>query len=215
MGLTGDRLQTDRPDEWGDDGEIAIRISRMVKGWNYALYGYDGFWKSPQGFDPARGRNTFPELSVYGASTRGALSGGIASLELGYYDSREDRDDADPYLPDSEVRLIMGYEHEVIRNLTGAAQYYLEHKPDSDDNRHVLTVRLTQMLMNQNLVLGLFSYWSPSDDDGYLRPSAEYKLSDSWKMELRGNIFFGKDPNTFFGQFEDNSNIAIATRYSF
>ncbi len=215
MGLTGEPVLADRPDAWGEEGEVAIRLSRMVAGWTYALYGYDGFWKSPQGFDQATGRNTFPALSVYGASARGALSGGIGSLEVGYYDSREDRDGADPFVPDCEVRLLAGYEHEIVRNLTGAAQYYLEHAPDEDENRHLLTVRLTQMLMNQNLILGLFAYWSPSDDDGYLRPRIEYKLSDNWKIEARGNIFVGKEPDSFFGQFEDGSNVALATRYSF
>jgi len=29
------------------------------------------------------------------------------------------------------------------------------------------------------------------------------------------NIFFGNHKDTFFGQFEDNSNIYFGTRYSF
>lgn len=215
MNLTGNDLQTDKPDDWFSDDEIALRISRYIKGWDIALYGYNGFWKTPMGFDPLSGQNTFPKLSVYGASARGALAGGIANLEAGYYDSREDRDGDDPLIPDSQIRLLAGYEHEIIQNLTGSAQYYLEHTPDDNDNRHVLTLRLTQMLMNQNLSLGLFTYWSPSDQDGYLRPSAAYKLTDSWLLEARGNFFFGEDNDTFFGQFEDNSNIALAARYSF
>lgn len=214
-GLTGSDLQTDKPDDWFTDDEVAVRISRTIKGWNTALYGYNGFWKTPMGFDPLSGQNTFPKLSVYGASTRGALAGGIANLEAGYYDSREDRDGSDPLIPDSQIRLLAGYEHEIAQNLTGSAQYYLEHTPDTGDNRHVLTLRLTQMLMNQNLTLGLFTYWSPSDQDGYLRPSAAYKLTDNWLLEARGNVFFGKNNNTFFGQFEDNSNVALAARYSF
>jgi hypothetical protein len=214
-GLTGADLQTDKPDNWFVDDEIAVRISRYIKGWDTALYGYNGFWKTPMGFDLLSMQNTFPKLAVYGASTRGALAGGIANLEAGYYDSRDDRDGTDPFIPDSQIRLLAGYEHEIVTDLTGSAQYYLEHTPDANDNRHVLTLRLTQMLMNQNLTLGLFTYWSPSDRDGYLRPSAAYKLTDNWLIEARGNIFFGKDTDTFFGQFEDNSNVALAARYSF
>ena len=214
-GLTGADLQTDKPDDWFTDDEIALRIRRYIKSWDVALYGYNGFWKTPQGFDPLSGQNTFPKLSVYGASMRGALAGGIANLEAGYYDSREDRNGDDPFVPDSQIRLLAGYEHELATDLTGSAQYYLEHTPDTNHNRHVLTLRLTQMLMNQNLTLGLFTYWSPSDQDGYLRPSAAYKLTDNWLLEARGNVFFGKNDNTFFGQFEDNSNLALAARYSF
>ena len=55
----------------------------------------------------------------------------------------------------------------------------------------------------------------PSDQDGYIRPSAAYKLTDNWLLEARGNFFFGKNNNTFFGQFADNNNVAMAVRYSF
>ncbi|MBI9020645.1 MAG: hypothetical protein JEZ10_05260 [Verrucomicrobia bacterium] len=214
-GLTGADLQTDKPDNGFSDDEIAARVYRTFKGVEVAVYLYDGFWKTPQGFDPLSGKKTFPKLSVYGVSARGALAGGIASFETGYYASRDDRDGTNPNIPDSQIRLLAGYEHEIVKNLTGSAQYYLEHTPDTDDNRHVLTFRLTQKLMNQNLTLGLFTYWSPSDQDGYLRPSAAYKLSDRWKLEARGNFFFGQNNHTFFGQFADNNNVSLAARYSF
>jgi len=175
--------------------------------------------------DPVSARNTFPKLSVYGVSARGPLAGGIASLEAGYYDSREDRSGTDPFIPNGQIRLLVGYEHEIVKNLTGSVQYYLEHMMDhdqylanfpgapgtgADENRHLLTLRLTRMLMNQNLTLGLFAYWSPSDQDGYLRPSAAYKVSDDWLLEARGNLFFGSDDHTFFGHLEDNSNLSFA-----
>ena len=214
-GLTGADLQTDKPNDWFSDDEIAVRIYHTFKGVEFAGYLYDGFWKTPQGFDPLSGQNTFPKLTVYGASARGALAGGIANLEAGYYDSRDDRNGDNPFVPDSQVRLLAGYEHELATDLTGSAQYYLEHTPDTDHNRHVVTLRLTQRLMNQNLTLGLFTYWSPSDQDGYIRPSAAYKLTDNWLLEARGNFFFGKNNSTFFGQFADNNNLALAARYSF
>lgn len=214
-GLTGADLQTDQPDNWFEDDEISVRISRNIHGVETAVYFYNGFWKTPQGYDPISEQYTFPKLAVYGASARGALAGGIASFETGYYDSREDRDGTDPLVPDSQIRLLGGYEHEIVKNLTGAAQYYLENTPHTNHNRHVLTLRLTQMLLNQNLTLGLFTYWSPSDQDGYLRPSAAYKLSDRWKLEARGNFFFGENQDTFFGQFADNNNASLSARYSF
>ena len=229
-GLTGDDLQTDQPNDWFEEDELSIRISRNFQGLEAALYGYYGFWKSPQGFDPATEKNLFPKLSVYGASARYPLAGGIANLEAGYYDSREDHSGTDPFVPNSQLRLLAGYEHEIIQNLTGAMQYYIEHMLDysnytktyagptgttADENRHVLTLRLTQMLLDQNLTLRFFAYWSPSDQDGYLRPGAAYKLSDHWKLETNANLFFGKNNHTFFGQFQDNNNVSLAARYSF
>ena len=227
MNLTGNDLQTDKPDNWFSDDEIAARIYHTFKGMEVAAYGYSGYWKTPMGFDPRSGQNTFPKLNVYGASARGALAGGIVNLEAGYYDSREDRDGNDPFVPNSQTRLLVGYEHELATDLTGSVQYYVEHMmnhddyrasvvgPAADENHHIVTLRLTQMLMNQNLILSLFNYWSPSDQDGYIRPNVSYKLTDNWKIEVNGNFFFGKKNSTFFGQLEDDSNVALAARYSF
>ena len=69
--------------------------------------------------------------------------------------------------------------------------------------------------MNQNLILMLFGYYSPSDRDTYLRPKIHYKVNDFWSLETGANIFAGDDEHTFFGQFEKNSNVYVAVRYSF
>jgi hypothetical protein len=90
---------------------------------------------------------------------------------------------------------------------SGAAQ--------KDEYRHVLTFRLTKLMMNQNLRLSLFTYYSPSDEDAYFRPKVHYKVSDRWAVEAGGNIFTGKDNHTFFGQFKDNTNAYAGSRYSF
>jgi hypothetical protein len=96
---------------------------------------------------------------------------------------------------------------------------YVNGVPDSstarDEARHVLTLRLTKMLMNQNLILGLFVFYSPSDQDVYFRPVATYKLTDRWTVSANANFFAGKYDYTFFGQFKDASNINLALRYSF
>jgi len=221
--------RTDRPDDWFGDDEWSVRISRNMAGYELALYGYDGFWKSPAGYDIAAGRATFPKLRVFGASLRGNLAKGIASLESGYYDSRDDRDGKDPMVPNSEWRALAGYEQEVVRNVTAGVQYYLEAMQDydryragllttataRDEVRQVLTLRLTWQLLNQNLTLSAFSYWSPTDHDGYLRPLVEYKITDAWQISAGANLFWGKEDYTFFGQFENNSNLYAGLRHSF
>ncbi|MDT8441692.1 MAG: hypothetical protein RQ723_08520 [Desulfuromonadales bacterium] len=224
-----DRLRVERPDEWFGDDEWALRLSRNLAGYELALYAYDGFWKSPAGFNPVTGRTTFPRLRSFGASLRGTLGQGIGSLEAGYYDSRDDRKGSDPLVPNSEWRALLGYEQEVVRDLTAALQYYLEAMQEygayrrtlppgssaRDELRHVLTLRLTRQLLSQNLTLSLFNYWSPSDRDGYLRPLAEYKLTDAWQLSAGANLFWGAKKSTFFGQFADNSNVYAAIRYNF
>lgn len=217
------------PDDWFDNDEWALRIYRNFGSAQVALYGYSGYWKSPGGQQLLPPRGLFPALNVYGASVRGTLGKGVASAEIGWYDSRRDRSGKDPFVNNSELRLLLGYEREVARELTAGVQYYLEHMldhaayarslwffiPGRDENRHVLTLRLTKLLMNQNLTLSFFGYYSPSDNDGYLRPQVSYKLSDDWSVDAGGNVFLGAWDTTFFGQFEDNSNVYAGMRWSF
>ncbi len=222
-------VQVDRPDDWLGDDEISLRISRNLSGYELALYGYDGFWKSPVGMDAASGRASFPKLRVYGASVRGALGKGLFNAEGGYYDSRQDRSGNDPLLPNSELRALLGYERELARDFSAGLQYYLERLQDygayrqslaagqkaRDEDRHLLTLRLTRQALNQNLTLSLFTFYSPSDADAYLRPIIKYKASDALLLTLGANLFAGRDEQTFFGQFENNSNVYAGIRYSF
>lgn len=221
-------VDTDIPNTPGRDAEIAVRLSRNLKGYDIALYAYDGFWKSPAGADPANGRATFPHLRVYGASVVGAVPGGIGNLEIGFYDSRDDRDGTDPWVRNSELRVLAGYRRELAKELHGGVQYYLEHRLDhagyaqavpdtleADENRHVVTLSLTKQLRNQTVTLHSFAYWSPSDEDAYIRGSAAWQLSDNWQATVGANVFLGRERHTFFGQFEDNTNLFFALRRSF
>jgi len=60
----------------------------------------------------------------------------------------------------------------------------------------VVTLRLTQLLMNQNLIWSFFAYYSPSDRDAYLRPAVTYKMSDALQITAGGNVFLGEDEHT-------------------
>jgi hypothetical protein len=154
---------------------------------------------------------------------------GIGNLEFGYYNSREDRKGNNLFIKNSEFQLLMGYERELAKNFTVSFQYYLEYMMDygnykqalisgakaADENRHVITWRLTKLLLHQNLELSIFTYYLTSDNDAYLRPKIHYKINDHWSVEAGSNIFIGKDEYTFFDQFEKNTNIYMGIRYSF
>lgn len=222
-------VEVDKPDDWLEDDEIAARLYRNIRGYELAIYGYRGFWKSPAGTDPVSDRAIFPDLNVYGASIRGNIGKGIGNIEFAFYDSEDDRDGDDPFIRNGEFRFLVGYEQEVARDFTVGIQYYLEYMlehgdyrrtlptgtPRADEDRHVFTVRLTKLLMSQNLKLSLFTFYSPSDVDVYLRPNIHYKINDHWSAEIGGNVFIGKDEHTFFGQFEKNTNTYGGVRYSF
>lgn len=218
-----------RPDDWFGDDEWAFRLHRMLGGWEVAAYGYRGFWKSPEGFDPGSGHPLFPRLSAWGGSIRGPLHTGILSAETSWYRSRDDLSGTDPFVPNSQFRFLIGYEQEIIPDLTLGGQYYLERTLDfdavernqpagfaaPDENRHLFTLRATWLTHSQNVTWSLFTFASPSDEDAYVRGSWEWKATDEWRFTAGLNLFEGRERDTFFGQFETNSNAYISVRYGF
>jgi hypothetical protein len=221
-------IQADRPNRWFRDSEIAARLYKNINNYELALYGYHGYWKSPAGQNAAMSRAIFPDLNVYGMSVRGAFGKGIGNMEVGYYESADDRSGRNPLINNSEMRYLLGYTQEVARDFTMGLQYYIEQLlqysryrdslpsgPARDRERQLLTLRLTKLLMNQNLRCSLFTYYSPTDSDVYMRPNVNYKVSDNMAVEIGSNIFFGDYPHTFFGQFQNNTNMYVGLRYSF
>ncbi len=221
-------IDAQMPDAWFSDDEFAGRAYRNIAGFEAAIYGYAGFWKTPEGQTPA-GRPFYPRLAVFGASLRGPVRGGIVTAEFGQYLSRDDRAGDNPLIRNSETRFLVGYEREVATELTAAVQYSGEVISDydalksalpadisaPDRIRHVVTVRLTKLLLNQNLTLSGFNFWSPNERDGYFRFRASYKLTDDWLAEAGGNVFYGAEENTFFGQLENNTNLFVGLRRNF
>jgi hypothetical protein len=222
-------LHDSKPNRYFSDGEISGRLARHFGGVEVALYGYSGFWQEPEGMDPVSGKATYPRLNVWGASIRSSLLGGIGNIEAGYYDSIQDDNGRNPFVRPSEYRFLSGFERELAHELTGGFQYYLETinhyrtyeqaLPSSmhcrDKYRHLLTTRLTQLLMEQNLTLSLFIYYSPSDNDIYIRPKFSYKLTDNWTVDGGCNLFWGENDYTFWGRFQDNTNGYAGLRYNF
>jgi hypothetical protein len=221
-------IHTDKPNGWFRDSELAARLYKNIKNYEFALYGYRGYWKSPSGQNASMSQAIFPDLNVYGASIRGAVGKGIGNIEVGYYESADDSSGKNPLIDNSQMRYLAGYTQEIARDFTAGIQYYLEQMQDfsqyknslisgpaRDKDRHLVTLRLTKLLMNQNLKCSLFTYYSPSDKDVHLRPNVNYKLNDNTALEIGGNIFFGDYSNTFFGQLRNNTNIYAGMRYSF
>jgi len=218
----------ERPDRDFANGEFALRLFRTVRGVEYALYGYRGFFKQPSDFrDFAEPR--FAPLTALGASLRRPLAGGLWNAEFSYYASRDDRAGTDPFVPNDQLRVLTGFEKEWFTRFNVGLQYYLEWTRDHDallDNspwpefepeeyRHLVTTRLTYRTPRDTWTWSLFAFVSPSDRDYHLRPSVDWRFSDAWNFTAGANLFGGEDPFTFFGQLEDNSNAYFRARYNF
>lgn len=230
------------PEAKFENGEIATRFQRQVGPFAAALYFYKGFYKNPLGAQMVMVDSAtffpmpvYPKLNLWGASIRGATLGGILWLEGGYYDSRQDPDGDDPFMPNSSMVGLAGYERQVATNLTINAQWQVDYMLDydkflanyrhpgtgeltmwvRDETRHLLTTRIRKLLKSELLKLEGFLFYSPTDEDAYLRLLAEYKYTDEVTLAIGANLFDGNHMSTDYGQFQYNDNVYAKVTYGF
>jgi hypothetical protein len=221
-------LSAIEPDQSVSNGEFALRIFRTVEGREYAIYAYRGFFKQPRALTTSL-EPTFAPMNALGASLRRPVGRGLLNSEFSYYDSRDDRSGTNPLIPNDEFRFLLGYEWEARPNFTVGLQYYLEWTLDHDElrqnspfpqyapdeHRHLLTNRLTYRAGMDKYTWSLFTFYSPSDSDFYLRPVFTYRHSDQWSASVGANLFGGDDQHTFFNQLQDASNAYLRVRFHY
>jgi len=124
---------------------------------------------------------------------------------------------------------MVGFERQVAANLTVNGQWQIDYMTDydtfvlqqpegaciRDEVRHLLTSRITKRLNMETVTLSGFVFYSPNDEDIYLRLSTEYKYTDEIILMAGANIFDGNHPNTDFGQFALNDNVFAKVTYGF
>jgi hypothetical protein len=210
--------------------QYALRLYHQEGSLEWALYGYRGFYLSPVGFkNPLNAESYYPRLDVYGASVRGPFLNGIGNIEVGYYNSRDDVSGTNRLIPNSSVKAMAGYSRDFSGDVSLGFQYFCERivqyhdyrknllpgDLSSDEFRHLITLSFTKQFRNQTVTWDNFIYFSPSDEDGYVRMSLSRTFNDKLTLTLGANYFFGNDDYTEFGQFEGNSNVYTRARYIF
>ncbi|KPA12731.1 hypothetical protein MHK_007059 [Candidatus Magnetomorum sp. HK-1] len=223
------QLPVDNSSNWFRKDELAWRFFLNYEGHELAVYGYYGYWKSPFGIDLTINKFYFPKLYAHGFSIQEEVLHGIFSIESGYYFSKDDVDGDNSFVQNSDLRFLISFEKELIPDFTANIQFYIQKtlqfnalknnllpmQKIPEEITDIITIRLTQLMLKQNLQLSLFTYCSLVEKDGYLRLSLRYNITDDCRLELGANIFFAKDKNTKFGQFYYNKNFFFGFRLSF
>ena len=222
------KISPRQPSEKISNSEFAIRVHDNIEGVEWALYGYRGYWGQPIAID-TNGNPIFPRLNSYGASIRSSVMGGVGNAEISYYQSVDDSSGTNPLVPNDQIRMLVGYETELIAKLTLGLQYYIEHTLDhdellsnsffpnyeQDESRQLITTRLNYRVNRDKLNLSLFAFYSPTDNDTYLRPAISYRIDDSWSIVAGANIFTRDEKHTFWGQFDENDNVYVRLKFSY
>lgn len=211
-GMTEQRVHS--PPERAENTEVGLRLYRRIAGFDVSLYGYRGFWRMP-----GAGVSFYPRLVVWGASAQHNLVNGVVSLEAGRYNSLDDHGGATPGIPNSQWRILAGYQRQLARELTANVQGYVEvmegYETYRDGVRGVFSARLTQFLGYQNWKLSAFVAYSPTDNDCFVQPEISHRLTDRLSAALGANVFAGRHETTFFGQMAKNDNVYVSLRFDF
>ncbi len=208
--------------------EISARLFKNYKGQEWAIYAYNGYFKSPNQIDLS-GNLGFSKMNALGASLRMPLAGGLFNTEWVYYNSRDDQSGNNAFIQNSQSRFLIGYEKEIAKELTLGTQVFLDKTLDyqalvdnllpqqikPEQNRTLFSLRLTHQALQQRLLNSFMLFYSPSDKDHYLRYSSRYSINDQWKIIAGLNILHGNKEQTFFAQMQDNSNLFFRVQYSF
>lgn len=214
--------------------EVAVRAYRDVAGFDTSLYFYKGWYRTPSMRPdnlaaPSRITLFYPELYTYGLSLQKNAFNGVMSMEAGYYDSQDDKNGRDPFVPNSQVKVLAGYQRQLMEDLTAGVQYYGEYMrqydvyeaariqgfPKEPQYRQVASLRLTQLLLHQNMRLSWFSFYGITDRDYLLNPEARYNLTDNLWAAVGLMVFGGRSETTQFGSQDKNDNAYLQARYEF
>ncbi|MFZ2301040.1 MAG: hypothetical protein WAW10_04100 [Gallionella sp.] len=214
-------------------GDIGLRAYRDVAGYDAALYWYRGFQRTPSMRPDNMAATTkityfYPRLSVYGASLSGRAGEGVLSLEAAYYDSHDDRAGNDFAVPNSQTRLLAGYQIQPAEDTSLGFQYYAEAMHDYGAYRvalptnfpidkrwsHTVTARLTQLFLHQTLRLSAYASYNASNGDHFVNPELRYSFTDKVWGAIGANFFGGK-PWGSFGQLSRDDNVYLQVRYEF
>lgn len=216
-----------------DEGEAGLRIYRDIAGYDAALYLYRGFHRTPSMRPGSAGgvpRISYfhPALSVYGASVSGRAGEGVLSVEAAYHDSRDDRAGRDPAVPNSQARLLLGYQVQPLEDLSLGFQYYGEHMRKHAAYRaalpagfpvdrrwsHTVTARLTQLFFHQTLRLSIYASYNTTNGDRFVNPELRYSFTDKVWGAVGANVFAGERWGQF-GQLARDDNVYLQVRYEF
>lgn len=214
-------------------GEAGLRVFRDLAGYDAALYVYRGFQRTPSMRPdrlsaPTKIIHFYPRIAVYGASASGRAGQGVLSLEAAYYDSRQDRGGDDFTVPNSQTRLLVGYQVQPLEDTSLGFQYYVEAMhgygayraalpagfPAEKRRSHSVTARLTQFFQHQTLRLSLYAYYQAGGGDRFVNPELRYSFSDRIWGAVGANVFGGRRWGPF-GQLDRDDNVYVQLRHEF
>jgi len=224
-----------KPQKKLSNGEIAGRFhTKLGDTTDVALYAFKGFWHQPDK-GVAGASIIYPRLNNYGFTIQDTVFGGVLSLEGGYYHSIDDNAGTNPFIANSQYRYLVGYEHELMTDVTLALQWYGEVMKNHADylaaaqpafiaglgpkplpkHRKIMTANVRALWLNQTLTTSLF-FMGVGDGGGrMLNPDVHYAVTDSFSVNVGGHAFWGGPDSWMLGTMKHDDNVYANVKWTF
>lgn len=223
-----------QPEKKLSNGEVAGRFHTTFGTTDIALYLFKGFWHQPD--KGVAGSNIiYPRLNSYGFTVQDTMFGGVLSLEAGFYHSIDDSSGTNPFIANSQYRYMVGYEREIVTDVTLGLQWYGEvmknhagylagaqpaFQADSGpkplpEHRKIVTVNLRALWMNQTLTTSLFFMGIGDAGGRMLNPDLHYAVTDSFSVNAGGHAFWGGHDTGMLGTMKDDDNVYMNVKWTF
>ncbi len=216
-----------RPESSLDNGEIHLRMNKMLGRWEAALYGYRGFIGQPSAFD--RSNPYHAELASAGFSLRGPMMGGVVWAEGSYDDVREDGAGDTGNLPPSRANLGVGMRYRTAPTVNymvqaisswqiDAAGYRSALGPDhpgTDRVRHRLQVATTRDYWSDRLTVEMRGFAGLTEEDWHARLKGTYEYSDAVTLSSGVLLYGAGQPTSRFGVLDEHDLAFARLRYGF
>ncbi len=218
------------PDTSLENGEVALKVAAYLSGLDAAasvFYTWDDY--------PAYHRETRSEgddffidyepmhrrLTVLGLEFSRPWSDFVFRGEAAYYVGKyleTDTAAADPMKKDKLKWLwgadwTPGNDWTVIAQLAGDLIVDYDSRLADDARELVATLNVSKQLMRQTLTMSGMLYYDLDENEIYVRPKADYALTDDFRLLVGADVFCGADGA--FGAYRNNSQVWVKAKYSF
>ena len=225
----------EKPDNWFEDAEFALRVSTVTGGFDLALLFYNGYTDDPAYHRDylADGRMRFTpryqRYRAYGfnfakgferATVRGELAvkpGLLFSIDSNHPLYKED---SDGLVSRDLYQGVIGIDRTFFTNLYFNVQFFIDLIEDGQESlaakreTHGITFEISDKFLDDDLTAGFRGMSFTSNDGSASEIFAEYKIGDNWQI-APGYMAFNGPKDSHLGQFNDNDMVYLRLRYSF
>lgn len=229
-GVAVDLRPVDKPDRFFADADYGLRVTSFVGGWDLTINYFYHFNDTPVLFRTLSSgaqpkvimTPRYKRSRLFGGTFSNAFGGFVLRGEIGYSTDRyfltNNVSDSDGITKSNELAYVLGLDWSGIDDTFLSAQLFQSRLTDNQLGlvRAVVDTTMTFLarrdFMNETVVAEVLWLHNLNHDDGLIRAKLSYEWSDTVKVLLGADIFYGNEAGVF-GQFDRNDRLTVGVEW--